>query len=81
SDMVNVRVPWGQNATVIGFNRYDRPEEWAAARVRMERIAASGKIESLVSWATGFDAIPSALGDMLAGRHVGKTLVSFGEAS
>jgi NADPH-dependent curcumin reductase CurA len=81
SDMVNVRVPWGQNAMVIGFNRYDRPEEWAAARVRMDRMAASGKIESLVSWATGFDAIPGALGGMLAGQHVGKTLVRFGDAS
>ena len=81
ADMVNVRVPWGQNATVIGFNRYDRPDEWAAARGRMERLASTGKIESLVSWATGFDAIPGALGDMLAGRHVGKTLVRFGEIS
>lgn len=75
SDMANMRVPWGQNATIVGFNRYDRPLEWAEARRRMERLAAAGKIESLVSWADGFEAMPGALGDMLAGRHVGKTLV------
>ena len=80
ADMVNVRVPWGENATIIGFNRYDRPAEWAEARRRMERLAAAGKIESLVSVADGFAALPQALGDMLAGRHVGKTLVKFGEA-
>ena len=79
ADMVNVRVPWGENANIIGFNRYDRPAEWAEARLRMEQLAAVGKIESLVSVAQGFAAIPQALGDMLGGRHVGKTLVNFGE--
>jgi NADPH-dependent curcumin reductase CurA len=77
SDMANVRVPWGQNATIIGFNRYDRPLEWAEARMRMERLAADGKINSLVTWAEGFEAAPQALQDMLAGRNVGKTLVRF----
>ena len=77
ADMANVRVPWGQNANIIGFNRYDRPLEWAEARTRMERLAADGKINSLVSWAEGFEAAPQALQDMLAGRNVGKTLVRF----
>ena len=81
SDMANMRVPWGQNATIIGFNRYDRPTAWAEARTRMERLADAGRIESLVSWAEGFDACGGALGDMLAGRHVGKTIVRFGETT
>lgn len=77
SDMANMRVPWGQNATIIGFNRYDRPLDWAEARTRMERLAQNGKIDSLVTWADGFEAAPQALQDMLAGRNVGKTLVRF----
>lgn len=77
SDMANVRVPWGQNATIIGFNRYDRPLEWTEARTRMDRLARDGKIDSLVTWAKGFDTAPQALQDMLAGRNVGKTLVRF----
>ena len=77
ADMANVRVPWGQNANIIGFNRYDRPLEWAEARTRMERLAADGRINSLVSWAEGFEAAPQALQNMLAGRNVGKTLVRF----
>lgn len=77
ADMANVRVPWSQNATMIGFNRYDRPLEWAEARTRMERLVADDKINSLVSWADGFEAAPQALQDMLAGRNVGKTLVRF----
>lgn len=78
-DMANMRVPWGQNATIVGFNRYDRPAAWADARKGMERLAASGRIESLVSWADGFESLGAALGDMLAGRHVGKTLARFGD--
>ena len=80
-DMANVRVPWGQNATIVCFNRYDRPAEWAEARRRMERLADAGKIESLVSWAEGFESCAAALGEMLAGKHVGKTLVRFEGAS
>lgn len=81
SDMANVRVPWAQNATIVGFNRYDRPEAWAEARRRMETLARDGKIDSLVAWTDGFESLPTALEAMLAGRHVGKTLTRIAEGA
>ena len=74
--MANVRVRKGQGSTIIDFNRYERPFEWAEARTRMERLAAAGKINSEASWSEGFKVAPQALQDILAGRNAGKTLSS-----
>ena len=74
--MANVRVRKGQGSTIIDFNRYERPLEWDEARTRIERLAATGKINSHASWSVGFEVAPQALQDILAGRNAGKTLSS-----
>ncbi|MEM7745848.1 MAG: NADP-dependent oxidoreductase [Pseudomonadota bacterium] len=80
-DPVNMRLLWGREATVHGFSRYSYPERWAFARERMAALCREGRLIASHNTVEGFEQLPSALHDMLAGEFIGKVLVKAAEPS
>ncbi len=80
-DPVNMRQLWAREASITCFSRYSYPERWAFARNRMIALCCEGLIQSIDHVVEGFEHTPSALHDMLAGAHAGKTLVRYGRAT
>ncbi len=61
--------------TMRGFLTYDHPEVLAEAQADLTRWVASGELVPLTNLHHGFEAIPGAFIDLMAGRTIGKTLV------
>lgn len=80
-DPVNMRLLWAREATVHGFSRYSYPERWAFARERMAALCREGRLTASHNTVEGFEQLPSALHDMLAGGFIGKVLVKAAEPS
>lgn len=73
-----VRTLWQlvvNRVTMRGFLTYDHPEVLAEAQADLRRWMASGELVPLTNLHRGFDAIPSAFIDLMAGCTIGKTLV------
>lgn len=80
-DPVNMRQLWAREATVHGFSRYSYPERWAFAQDRMAALCREGRLVANHNAVEGFEQLPNALHDMLAGRFIGKVLVKCAELS
>ncbi len=80
-DPVNMRLLWAREATVHGFSRYSYPERWAFALERMTALCREGRVVASHNTVEGFEKLPSALHDMLAGKFIGKVLVKVAGAS
>lgn len=80
-DPVNMRLLWAREATIHGFSRYSYPERWAFARERMTALCREGRLIASHNTVEGFEKLPSALGDMLAGNFIGKVLVKVTDPS
>ena len=80
-DPVNMRMLWAREATVQGFSRYSYPARWEFARERMKSLCRVGKLNANHNTVEGFENLPTALRDMLAGKFIGKVLVKCGEPS
>ncbi|MEM7059440.1 MAG: NADP-dependent oxidoreductase [Pseudomonadota bacterium] len=78
-DPVNMRLLWAREATLHGFSRYSYPERWAFALGRMMKLCREGKIRANHNTTHGFENLPHALHDMLAGKYIGKVLVKSAE--
>lgn len=78
-DPVNMRLLWAREATVQGFSRYSYPERWAFAHERMSALCREGRLIANHNTVEGFEALPQALHDMLAGTFIGKVLVKCGD--
>jgi NADPH-dependent curcumin reductase len=76
-DPINLRQLWAREASMMCFSRYSYDERWAFARERMVDLCQAGKIVASDNIVQGFTSTPQALGDMLAGKFVGKVLVQF----
>jgi NADPH-dependent curcumin reductase len=74
-DPVNMRLLWAREATIQGFSRYSYPERWAFAQERMMELCRENKIHANHNTVNGFENLPQALHDMLAGKFIGKVLV------
>ena len=74
-DPVNMRLLWAREATIHGFSRYSYPERWAFAQDRMASLCREGRLIASHNTVEGFEKLPSALHDMLAGKFIGKVLV------
>lgn len=77
-DPLNMRLLWAREATIQGFSRYSYPERWAFARERMMKLCRQDKIKANHNTVDGFENLPQALHDMLAGKFIGKVLVKSG---
>ena len=80
-DPVNMRLLWAREATIHGFSRYSYPERWAFARERMAALCREGRLIASHNSVEGFEELPSALRDMLAGDFIGKVLVKVSDPS
>ncbi|MEM1160320.1 MAG: NADP-dependent oxidoreductase [Pseudomonadota bacterium] len=80
-DPVNMRLLWAREATVHGFSRYSYPERWDFARERMATLCREGRLIASHNTVEGFERLPSALHDMLAGKFTGKVLVKTADPS
>ncbi|MEM9060851.1 MAG: NADP-dependent oxidoreductase [Pseudomonadota bacterium] len=78
-DPVNMRLLWAREANVHGFSRYSYPERWAFARDRMMALCRDGRLTANHNTLEGFEILPQALHDMLAGKFIGKVLVRCAE--
>lgn len=61
--------------TMRGFLTYDHADRLAEAQGELDRLYAAGQLTPVANIRDGFDAIPSAFIDLMAGRTIGKTLV------
>ena len=80
-DPVNMRQLWAREATVHGFSRYSHPTRWAFARDRMSALCREGLLIANHNTVDGFEQLPQALHDMLAGNFIGKVLVKCADPS
>lgn len=80
-DPVNMRLLWAREATIHGFSRYSYPERWAFAQERMAALCRQGRLVASHNTVEGFERLPSALHDMLAGNFIGKVLIKAADQS
>ncbi len=79
-DPVNMRRVWTQEASVRTFSRYGFAAEEERAIGRLGQLLKAGLLRAHHTVVTGFERLPEALCDLLAGRHLGKVLVRLGTA-
>ncbi|HUD28110.1 MAG TPA: NADP-dependent oxidoreductase [Novosphingobium sp.] len=58
-----------------GFITYDYPHVLAQAQAELDAWVAQGKLRPLANVRDGFETLPQAFIDLMAGRTIGKTLV------
>ncbi len=78
-DMANLRHVWSREATIHAFNRYAYKEQYAEVVRRLGALLRAGRLSMHNRVLDGMERTPAALGDLLAGRHVGKTLVRYAD--
>lgn len=61
--------------TMRGFLTYDHGERLAEAQAELDALYASGALRPLENLREGFEALPAAFIDLMAGRTIGKTMV------
>jgi NADPH-dependent curcumin reductase CurA len=61
--------------TMRGFLTYDHPDRLAEAQAELDALYASGALRPLENLREGFEALPGAFIDLMAGRTTGKTMV------
>ncbi len=78
TDFANMRMVWAREYTVETFSMYSLlPERRAEGRKRMAALIASGAVRPRYTLVDGSEQTPQALGDVLAGRLLGKALVRY----
>ena len=78
ADFANMRMVWAKECTVETFSMYSLlPERRAAGRTRMAALVQSGHVVPHHTLVDGFENTPQALGDVLAGKLLGKALVRY----
>ena len=61
--------------TMRGFLTYDHADRLAQAQAELDALYASGALHPLENLREGFEALPTAFIDLMAGRTIGKTMV------
>ncbi|WP_298192699.1 NADP-dependent oxidoreductase [Novosphingobium sp.] len=61
--------------TMRGFLTYDHVDRLGEAQEELDALYASGALRPLENVREGFEALPAAFIDLMAGRTIGKTLV------
>ena len=60
---------------IEGFLTYDHMAELPRAQAELDRLFASGQLHPLENMRDGFERLPEAFIELMAGRTIGKTLV------
>ncbi len=60
---------------IEGFLTYDHMAELPRAQAELDRLFASGQLRPLENMRDGFERLPEAFIELMAGRTIGKTLV------
>ena len=60
---------------IEGFLTYDHMAELPRAQAELDRLFASGQLRPLENMRNGFERLPEAFIELMAGRTIGKTLV------
>lgn len=58
-----------------GFITYDYPDVLEQAQAELDQWVAEGKLRPLANLRNGFETLPQAFIDLMAGRTIGKTMV------
>ena len=61
--------------TMRGFLTYDHADRLAEAQAEMDALYASGALRPLENVRDGFERLPEAFIELMAGRTTGKTMV------